>query len=83
MIVNSKDVDPIYYDPDYHAMIVKDYEDIIALAKEIGDTKLLEETNSQRIFDENGFFIGIGRYREDYPNIEDFLQYKKDGGDDS
>lgn len=65
--VNSKDVDGIFYDADYHAMVVKEYEDIIKLAKETGDTKLLEETNSQRIFDENGFFVGIGRYKETYP----------------
>lgn len=64
--VNSRDVDPIFYNADYHAMVVKDYEDIIKLAKETGDTKLLEETNSQRIFDENGFFVGIGRYKEEY-----------------
>lgn len=64
--VNSKDVDPIFYNADYHAMVVKVYEDIINLAKETGDTKLLEETNAQRIFDENGFFVGIGRYKEEY-----------------
>lgn len=57
--VNSKDIDPIYYDDDFHARVVKEYETMLEIAEAEGDKKWIDDINSDRVFDENGYFVGL------------------------
>lgn len=79
--VNSKEIDPIYYDADFHARVVKEYETLLEIAKAEGDVKWINDIKSDRVFDENGYFIGLKadmiKTEDVYPTLE-----KIKGGED-
>lgn len=74
--VNSKEVDPVFYDSEFHMQEVFNLKTVINDAH--GDKEMLKRIHDRMVVDENGYFLCLELLGEPMPRMEDFTEKEEE-----